>query len=423
MSFVHFDEAKMAAEKQIQKWLNNTPQVEKVLVVWDLLGKCRLAVWADSPIDTDSLEQNLQTKCQAWWSGDIFRISEADRATRLLYDKTWEQFQGQKLAILDRHRSRTMWFQNQDAPTWQAPDDGPPIIVFYSFKGGLGRSTILASFAIQRAIEGERACILDFDLDSPGVGSLLSADSNGLTASWGIVDFLLESNKGDVPLSDYYHRCDRVAGEGEISVFPVGKVNESYADKLARVDMETDSKLGLEKLLVRIRNELEPQWILIDARTGISASAGLLLSGIAHLHVITGSASEQSWQGLNLVIDRFGQAQIMKDQSQTKVILVHGMVPANPAGCEIHKRFQLRAEDEFNRRYYNDSDHEDEEGEFVSVQDTDNHDAPSAAIRVNYNQDLVSIRDIKDIAESLGTGAYSVLAERIVEQFIEEDDI
>jgi len=280
MNFVHFDEAKKAAEEQIRNWISNTPQVEKALIVWDLLGKCRLALWANCSIDTRPLEQALQTECQAWWSGDIFCTGQDDKITQSLYGETWEQARrhGSKLAILDRHRSRTMWFTNQEAPIWQAPDDGPPVIVFYSFKGGLGRSTILASFAIQRARMGERVCVLDFDLDSPGVGSLLSADTTGLTASWGIVDFLLDIDKGDAPLSDYYHRCDRVAGDGEISVFPAGKVNESYADKLARVDMETDSKLGFEKFLGRVRSELKPQWVLIDARTGISDSAGFLLS-------------------------------------------------------------------------------------------------------------------------------------------------
>jgi len=420
MNFVHFDEAKEAAEKQIQNWINNTPQVEKALIVWDLLGKCRLALWAKTSIDTRPLEQILKAECQAWWSGDISRILESDKITQFLYGETWEQAQARdsKLAILDRHRSRTMWFENQDAPIWQAPDDGPPVVVFYSFKGGLGRSTILASFAIQRARMGERVCVLDFDLDSPGVGNLLSADSTGLTASWGIVDFLLDIDKGDAPLSDYYHRCYRVAGDGEISVFPAGEVNESYADKLARVDMETDSKLGLEKLLGRIRNELNFQWILIDARTGISDSAGLLLAGISHLHVILGTTQEQSWQGLNRVITRFGEGRIERGQTQSDMVLVHAMVSADQ-GKKPRDKFETRSEREFYDRYY--ASPESDQDNLWSADDMESSQAPHIPVHVDYDSRLASFGDIEPVADILCQAPYSIIAERISDQFREEE--
>lgn len=422
MSFVHFDEAKKAAEKQIQKWLNDTPQVEKALIVWDLLGKCRLALWAAPPIDTHSLEQILKAECQAWWSGDLFRIMEADKVTQLLYNETWEQARARnsKLAIVDRHRSRTMWFQNQDAPIWQAPDDGPPIIVFYSFKGGLGRSTLLASFAIQRARMGDRVCVLDFDLDSPGVGNFLSSDASGLTANWGIVDFLLESDEKDAPLYEYHHRCDRIAGKGEISVFPVGNINESYTDKLARVDMETDSKLGFEKLLLRIQKELRPQWILIDARTGLSASTGLLLSGIAHLHVILGTAQEQSWQGLNLVITRCGKERIESGQMQSDMILVHAMVPVGTYGDKDHEHFMARSEKEFSERYY--ASHESDKDNLWSTNDMESSQAPHTPARVDYDPRLASFGDVEQVADALCQASYSSIAERISDQFREEEN-
>jgi len=421
MNFVHFDEAKKAAEKQIQKWLNDTPHVEKALIVWDLLGKCRLALWAAPPIDTHSLEQILKAECQAWWSGDLFRIMEADKVTQLLYNETWEQARARnsKLAIVDRHRSRTMWFQNQDAPIWQAPDDGPPIIVFYSFKGGLGRSTILASFAIQRAIEGERVCVLDFDLDSPGVGNLMPTDQREY---WGIVDFLLESDNESVPLHHYHHYYKLVEENRDIIIFPVGKVNTNYADKLARVDMETNSILSFEKLLRRIQEKLEPQWILIDARTGISASSGMLLSGIAHRHVIIGSESEQSWQGLNLVIERLGQQRLTKNRPQAGVNLVHGMAPADSAGKKVHSIFQDRADREFSTRYYAEPGQEDEDGQILTTRDIGSPNAPSEAIRVNYNSELASMRNIEDVTEALCAGPYATLAERIVEEFAKEEE-
>ncbi|RMH27272.1 MAG: ParA family protein, partial [Planctomycetota bacterium] len=80
------------------------------------------------------------------------------------------------------------------SPPWKLPESGysteeQPIVVFYSFKGGVGRSTALAAFAIQRARAGERIAVIDADLDAPGLGHLLSAPEVG-TAQWGVADYL-----------------------------------------------------------------------------------------------------------------------------------------------------------------------------------------------------------------------------------------
>src|SRR5262249_17264065 len=155
----------------------------------------------------------------------------------------------------------------------------------------------LSSFAIQRAHAGERVCVFDLDLDSPGVGNLLSADLEGLTSQWGVVDYLLEQATGQLQLSEYFHRCDRLAGAGEIIVFGAGVVDDLYPTKLARVNLEESApidEVGLGRLLLQARDELKPHWILLDARTGISESAGRLLSGMAHLHVLLGTTQNQS---------------------------------------------------------------------------------------------------------------------------------
>jgi Mrp family chromosome partitioning ATPase len=46
---------------------------------------------------------------------------------------------------------------------------GAPRIVFFSIKGGVGRSTALAASAWALAESGKRVLVLDLDLESPGV--------------------------------------------------------------------------------------------------------------------------------------------------------------------------------------------------------------------------------------------------------------
>jgi cellulose biosynthesis protein BcsQ len=430
MTFLHFDEAKPAAETALMEWLGRMPQITKVLLVSDLFGKLRLAIWSPAAPDTGSLEQELRDKCGAWWGGEVLHVNQADEVTHDLYTRTLSQGRPHsnesRLVVLDRHRSRTAWFVDEVQPLWSAPDPHPPIVVFYSFKGGLGRSTILASFAIQRARAGERVCVLDLDLDSPGVGRLLASDAEGLTAPWGAVDFLLDQSAGSAPLSDYYHRCDRVADAGEIVVFPAGQMNESYPDKLARVDMEEAppaGESGLARLLQRVRDELKPHWILLDARTGISESAGRLLSGIAHLHVLLGTTQDQSWQGLNIVLDRLGKERVLAGRSQAEAILVQAMVPPGEAGKVAREVFLARAEREFTDRYYAEAGAGDEDAAALwNVRDMDSLDAPHVPVPVDYDAKLASFGDIAEVADALCTGSFALIAERITGRFAREVD-
>lgn len=430
MTFLHFDEAKPAAERILREWLRSMHDVAKLLLVGDLFGKLSLAIWSSTAPDTQNLEQELRDKCGPWWSGAVLHVEQEDAVTRDLYTETLRQGRPDpsepRLVVLNRHRSRTAWFEDEVEPLWSAPDPHPPIVVFYSFKGGLGRSTILASFAIQRARAGERVCVLDLDLDSPGVGRLLSADAEGLTAQWGVVDFLIEQSAGKPPLSDYYHRCDRVAGAGEIVVFPAGRINEAYPDKLARVDMEEAPparESGLARLLQHVRDELKPHWILLDARTGISESAGRLLSGIAHLHVLLGTTQDQSWQGSNIVLDRLGKERVLASRSQAEAILVQAMVPPGDAGKVAREAFLARAEQEFTDRYYAEEGADDEgAGTFWNTRDMDSLDAPHVAVPVDYDAKLASFGDIAEVAETLCAGPYAVVAERIAGRFAGDAD-
>lgn len=428
MPYMHFDEAKADAVKAVAEWVGSAPDLERVLLVRDLFGKFRLALWRSGAADVDRIDQSLAEHCGPWWSGEIERMDEVDELTRKLYEDVAAQARPvadePRLLVLDRHRTRTGWFVDEDEPLWPVSQIGPPIIVFYSFKGGLGRSTSLAAFGVQRARAGERVCVLDLDLDSPGIGRLLAADSEGLTASWGVVDYLVEQAPPEAPLADYYHRCDRVAGSGELIVFPAGRVDEAYADKLARVDMEDSSSVrtaALGKLLERVRDELKPHWILMDARTGLSDSAGRLLSGLAHLHVLLGTTQDQSWQGLNRVLDRLGKDRVERGLPQNEVLMVQAMIPVGAdAGRLARDAFLARAEREFTDRYYAEAD-----GDAASLWTTDDMDsrvAPHVPVAIDYEQKLADFPDIEAVADLLCTGSYAELATRIVERFERESD-
>lgn len=423
--FIHFDEAYSAAIEALRGWLSENPAVSEALLITDLFGKLRLVLFPSGQADTVAAQ--LAQACGPWWTGDVLQADQLDPAMRQVFQSARTQAlideAQSRLKLVQRHRSRTAWFSAPVEPPWSAPENGPPIIVFYSFKGGFGRSTLLASFAIQRAQAGERVCIIDLDLDSPGAGRLLSADPDGLMASWGAVDFLLEHRMPDIIFDDYWHRCDRVSGPGEIRVMPAGMLNKHYADKLGRIDLEelpSAHESGLGKLLERTKQELEPDWILLDARTGISETAGQLLSGIAHLHVLLGSVQEQSWQGLERVLDRLGKDRVLASTPQAEVVLVQAMVPPGEPGKWARETFAGRAEETFEDRYY--AGVEFDADQFWTVDDEQQQEAPHVALPVEYDPRLASFGDIADIAEALCTGSYAEIGVRIAEKFTKEID-
>lgn len=50
----------------------------------------------------------------------------------------------------------------------QMSDQSTQFVSFYSYKGGVGRSTVLANLACRQAMQGRKVLIIDLDLERPG---------------------------------------------------------------------------------------------------------------------------------------------------------------------------------------------------------------------------------------------------------------
>lgn len=436
MPYKHMDEAWREAKASLRGWLAEHSNVARAVLAADVFGQVRAIVWGPKkelePRCKD-LKRRLTEAAGGWWSGDLWLAGtgKGDPVHALAWKEgAPDRELPDRMRLLERHRNRGAWFTDLQEPVWRprgAEDpEGPPVVAFYSFKGGLGRSTALASFAIQRARVGERVAVLDFDLDAPGVGVLLAADAEGRAASWGTLDYLLE-RKSRADLSDYFHPCRRpeVVGRGEILVFPAGRLDSQYPGKLARVDLEPAPHSEgdpIVSMLRSVRDELRPDWILLDARTGLSEPAGALLSGIAHLHVLFGTPSEQSWQGLRLVIERLGARRVARGLPQGDCVMVQAMVPADTETAKrARQSFELRARDEFSdveHGYYAEAS-----DECWDLDDLDTEDAPHVPVPLTYDLRLAHFRDVADVAELLAESPeYRRFAERIEARFEEALD-
>jgi len=423
---VHLDEARTSAINTMREIVRDG--IERAVIIDDLFGRVRVILWPSSTGNAEELRATIDTKlrdaCAQYWTGDLWIANAATSPEdRLFYDKAWEEgftvpSSGYALRLNDRHRSRTAWFLpvEKSRPAWPLTQ-GPPIIVFHSFKGGVGRTTALTAHAIAHARRGERIVVIDFDMDAPGVGTLLDVDGDGTTARWGVVDFLLEA-RDNLPLTDYHHTCAReaITGGGAVEVFPAGTLDNDYLTKLARIDLEVSSTLErhpLLQLLQRVRAERQPAMILIDGRAGLSPAAGLLLSGFAHLHVLFATTNRQSLLGLERVVQHLGFEQARRDLPQAECVVVQAMVPDNTeVGKVAEAAFAEQVEAIFRDCYY--AMKADEEDRVWSLDDLSSSIAPHIPVPISYRGKLAFFHSINQVVDVLTADPdYVKLSERL----------
>lgn len=157
------------------------------------------------------------------------------------------------LFFVNRPADKRNWFFTGERLTTNATT-----VAFYSFKGGLGRTTALVLSALQLARQGKRVALIDFDLEASGLGSLFLTDQNSEDSVQvqGVVDYLIDLAANDykanaLDLASYYFTVNQqsLVGQegGELLVFPAtneqpigGRQATNYIDKLAKINLQFD---------------------------------------------------------------------------------------------------------------------------------------------------------------------------------------
>lgn len=426
----HFAEARSGAVQELSQpaWAS---RVEKACLIWDLQGRLRLLVSPAAGVDASALETELRAAMAraagGFWADECWLWQGSrDRAAQLVYERAWSQARpvpgtGIELRELDRHLSKQTWFGAPLDPPWPLGEQLPPVVSFFSFKGGVGRTTALASFAIQMARAGRSVCVIDLDLEAPGAGTLFA--SPGVSATYGLIDYLLERplcTGRDLDLSDYFYICDdpAIIGDGApITVVPAGHIDTLYLEKLARVDYERllrseAAAPPLLDLLRQLRGERSPAYVLIDSRAGLHDIGGLALNGMAHLDVLFGLDSEQSWEGLGLVVDHLGRRRIEQGRIQQDCALVYAMAaPVTDGGRkERVEQYVDRAYKLFSERFYD----APANGEWP-VPPVTERSQPHHAFPIGFDSELQRARALKDMVVPLTQGDYKAFSTWLLE--------
>lgn len=211
-------------------------------------------------------------------------------------------------------------------------------ITFYSYKGGLGRTLVVANVARYLSLFGKKVFALDLDLEAPGLHYKLGLGGEGRRIERGFVDFihsfLLE--QGTPALRDYMVEVERRSpSEGSIHLLPAGAVpSAKYWQKLARISWHdlfySENPKGIPfflELKAEIAEEVSPDYLLIDARTGITEVGGVATSLLADTVVCLLLNNRENLEGAREVLRAIRRAPRLPGQAPVQIVPVVARLP------------------------------------------------------------------------------------------------
>lgn len=184
----------------------------------------------------------------------------------------------------------------------------PRTVTFYSFKGGVGRTTALAHVAWILALRGRKIVAVDLDLEAPGLSTAFNLNPQ---PEYGIVDYFYERSylpEGVEPSILITHIFGEVRipnATGRLFVVPAGCLSLDYIAKVDDLHATTviDGNENLWSVFKqKIYEQLKPDIILIDSRTGINQWGALSLIQAADEAIIFLFPNEQNKQGIELLL-------------------------------------------------------------------------------------------------------------------------
>lgn len=188
---------------------------------------------------------------------------------------------------------------------------GMKTITFYSYKGGVGRSLALANTVRYLRALGRNVFALDLDFEAPGLHYKLLGEEVS-TPSLGALDLLEQLIAGeDCAVRGATLEVEAAtAQQGWVRLMPAGAApTPAYWSKLASMNWqclfhegERIGVLAFMELRELIREAYSPDYLLIDARTGITEVGGAAISLLADQVVAIGANNAENKAGLRTVL-------------------------------------------------------------------------------------------------------------------------
>lgn len=383
----------------------------RVVLIRDVEG--RIAVLTDAPRSarTDALAMELSEQLGAF-GGDASEILmfpedflDAERLfrspdARPLFPPRLVAGGPSNVLLLEREITGLDWMR----PPLAAPEPSgaePPRMTFFGLKGGVGRSSalVLAARALARA--GARVLVVDLDLESPGLGSLLLPQER--TPDFGVVDYLVEEGVGqddEVLLAGMVASSPLVLDvDGEILVIPAGGTRGQYLAKLGRAFQPAAVGDGVRELAERIDVMIGrlaarqgADVVLVDSRAGLHDLAAFAVTRLRAQSLLFSVASEQTFRAYRTLFEDWrGHPQL--SSFRDNLHMVAALIPETGRD-EYMRRFLESSYGLFSETLYEEEEIGQSDPEAFNF---DLHDqaAPHFPLTVYWNRALQELDPVK----------------------------
>ncbi len=208
-------------------------------------------------------------------------------------------------------------------------------LTFYSYKGGVGRTLMVANMARYLASFGKKVLAVDFDLEAPGLHYKLGVEH----PERGLVDYLHRLFlAGEVPesLQPYLVTVEpETAAGGSIHLLPAGAApTPAYWRQLAKLDWHElfygEDAPGVPlflELQERIAREHAPDFLLIDSRTGITEVGGATTTLLADRVICLLLNNRENLDGAREVLRSLRRAPRLPGQEPLEIWPVLSRIP------------------------------------------------------------------------------------------------
>src|SRR6516165_964344 len=168
----------------------------------------------------------------------------------------------------------------------------------------------LVNVGAQLAKMGRKVLLVDFDLEAPGLETF--DHLRPPQPHPGLVEYVTEYRRTNCApdVRDYIYSAGSVGKKGgQLWVMPAGRRDPTYQSALAKIDWiklyrDEEGFLLLEDAKAQWEQEFEPDYVLIDSRTGHTDVEGICTRQLPDAVVVLFFPNEQNLVGLRDVCRR-----------------------------------------------------------------------------------------------------------------------
>ena len=247
------------------------------------------------------------------------------------------------------------------------------IAVFYSFKGGVGRSMAVANVGDLLTRSGLKVLMIDFDMEAPGLEQYFPINQSEARNQLGLLDLLicykrsvsLAATDGGPSFKEIHKFILPVYKElpapAKLDLMPAGQREGEklalYAHTLRTFDWQDFiSNWGGDRLFKWLRRRVAELYnvVLIDSRTGVTEMGGICAYQLADTILMFSGANMQSIQGTKNLVRNFALpgVRLLREYRALDVVVVPARIEHSDDKMleRVRRRFAAAFDDATPRR-------------------------------------------------------------------------